>query len=504
MKTYLVVGLLAITACSNDDEVGASAVASKTSNIVQDVSTDVSETLESVGDLKTSAALAEALGILSGVLGGEEEEAISSALTSISRGQALHIDGEPHEDDITIEAEEEEESLEDIADGIAEFLEKVVFIEEHVESADDKGATFLVKGSVVCDEETPEDQQGCIDGVDELELRVRVVLSGDDGLDMHLEIAPARYNPLSVELRSGSIAVEVDLADGKSAVEHVLQVIGEDGDLPEVMEGRLRVALSVVDDQSVDISLSILADVRLAMTIEGDYLSLSVGAANPVAFFAADVASGSVGAGVDLGAVDLQLPYGAISEEEDSSISGDVSLHLAGLSFALDLDDGEESVTISNIGLGDERSTLKLDSTELIGIELNANDDRRFTLVAEPTTNGDSAIFTVSPAAHLTLDFNLAAIVDDLDSDTPDFLLADSLGISLSGDGSASIEPVRDAVSGEEFIRVNTGALTLSASSANSDVSVTSGQCLLGRDEENPRQDESHELLRLLEGGDCP
>ena len=512
-RIILPVCILILAACAEAPQpVETSNVAATSASIAADVSRDVIRTFDAVSTLETSELARTAISDIGSILGAGDTATGNSGIPGALRiARALEDGGGVDADEASAD--------------VAQFLEQRIFAEQNLESSDERSAIFLMRGDVLCTEDCATSCSGdvctegcssapeseCIADIDAMQIRIEAQPIGEHGVNLALMIGPQRHRPLELELRPQSIAAELDLGAAKAAAEHILSVLNEEGELPEHLSGRVRGSIRVIGPDAVAAAVSVLEAIRFEMDLEGEQVSLNVGVAEPLFAIAADPQAGSVSLDIDIAAVDLLLPYAAVSDAQGAS--GTLGVHVRGTSFSLDLDDNARDIVVTNIGLGDSTSRIAKDGVDLVTLDINANHQRRFDLAIEEFHG--SALLTVSPAFELDLVLALAPIANDieecsydpvLDLDVcepaPAFLLNDAFSVSLSGDGAASIRPVTDE--GSEGIQVYSGSLTIEAARADSAIVVSEGGCLLGRGDEDPRGDESHELLRFLEAGDCP
>jgi hypothetical protein len=184
--------------------------------------------------------------------------------------------------------------------------------------------------------------------------------------------------------------------------------------------------------------------------------------------------------------------------DEGSLASGIWAIDWRGLSFTATAQDGADEIVIDNIGLGDDTSTIKLDDTQLVGVDFNRNDGRRTKMTLRPDPAGGLPIVTFEPGVELLIDVFLQPLADAGDSIEP-WLLDDSYRIALSGDAPATQSIAPDEVAGTPgALRVARGTLAIESDTAS--VTVAAGQCLLA-DEVTEGE---HPLLGGLTAGACP
>ncbi|MEZ4269875.1 MAG: hypothetical protein R3C68_00065 [Myxococcota bacterium] len=470
--------LVALSACGDNNSQTADTVAQRSSAITGDVGNRLSHALQSVSDLPTLSKLNTALSNTATALGLSTTQS-----TNVGVGGII--------EDVDSDDELSPEEIQNLVDKI--------FAKDNLESSNATSATYALGPNILCEDGDDE----CARVVVLMQLRLRATLVGEDGLDIDVLIGPNRVSPIHLELRQDEVAVEVDLDAGKNAIEYLITVLDESGDaeLPEVFEGRLRLALKFTGVDAFELSAAILSDIHVVADVEGKPINLQVAAANPLAFLHADAIAATVSAGIDMAAIDLSLPYALVNDNADDTRI--LAMHIAGASFELDLDEASESIAFTNVGLGDTTTTLMLDSQTLFSLDLNSTTNRRFSVSVEPTET--SAILTFTPMLDIDLVFGFEPIRDDLeadnDEDVPPFVFDDHLRLTFAGEGSVSIEPFAgqngDAPGGEGF-RLVTGTLDITSAQADHAIHVEPGECLYGLEDGEARPDESHALLKHL------
>lgn len=86
---------------------------------------------------------------------------------------------------------------------------------------------------------------------------------------------------------------------------------------------------------------------------------------------------------------------------EDDTDTDTSVLHLAGLSLGATLSGGDDSLTITNIGLGDGASTAKKDNVTLFQLDVNPAAGRHFDLDVAASDLYDSVLLSVARELHV-------------------------------------------------------------------------------------------------------
>ncbi len=374
---------------------------------------------------------------------------------------------------------------------LAEFLAEEIFTDENYEG----DGYFRIGGELFCpaDPVTSEPQPECVDEIDDAELRLRTELTGDDGIDIFIAVGPDRAEPLAFELRPDSLAVAVHFEDLREAALFAAQLAGEspeDLDIPDVLEGEVAATITVLGDEHVSIAGAVREDIR----IEGDGMSVSLDASDPIAELEINGSAESVTASVDMGRLGVTGPWSEFDPE--SLATGEFELDWGGFSAEATLEEDAETLQIENIGFGDTTSTLSLDGEELFALDLNPESDRSFTFTVIPE-DGEPPMFGFDPRFDLSLAFALQALADAGD-DVPSFLLDETYRVALTG-SQPTVQPVDADGEFEGGIRIESGEFLMTSTGADRDVEVEEGDCLVNRE----AAEDDHPVLGSLAGGAC-
>lgn len=384
----------------------------------------------------------------------------------------------------------------DAGNELAALLAQQIFSEQNYEG----DGYYLLPGEFLCASTGDLDEAGevdatCVADADRAEIRIHASLVGEDGIDLGLAIGPDRDEPLQLELRPARLSLVFDLAAAKNAVAHLA---GDEAALPQVMEGVL--ALSLIVHGQDDISIE--AATRTALRIEAALPDMpapfrfSTAAKDPLLAVRAQGTT-QMELSFDLGRTELSMPWNL---SEDGGAGDDVlAVVLAGMSASTTLRADATEAVISNIGLGDGTSSIKLDDHTLFAIDLNADLGRRFDLTVRPSDTG-LPTFTLSPGFDLSMAFDLAPLVEAGEVPAEE-LISETYRISLTGD-EPTLQPVdADFESGfSGGIQVSSGTLTISSSSANEPLVIEPGVCLI----EVAAEPDADPILGTLATAACP
>ena len=458
--------------CGGGQEADPDAVNARLHEVLPGLVEPTNQSIEFAGDSTALAGL------------GDSMAAIDESLNLPFSIQPISISS-TDEGAVAVALPDEAQSGEEVADSLAERL----FTAENYEG----DGVYRVPLDMVCpaDETTGEVDPDCADAWERAELRIKVELV-DDGVDLTLLVGPDRSAPLALELRPSRATVVVDLGEAADAI----AFLAPEAELPDVLEGVVAVSLVVNGPADVSFEIAVREAVHVEANTADGHFSFSTEAKDPLASLRIEVAARRLTALLDLGRTQLSMPNQM--NDEGSLATGIWSIDWRGLSFTATAQDGADEIVIDNIGLGDDTSTIKLDDTQLVGVDLNANDGRRYKMTLRPDPAGGLPIVTFEPGVELLIDVFLQPLADAGDQTEP-WLLDDSYRIALTGDAPATQSIAADDAAGTPgALKVARGTLAIESNTAS--VTVASGQCLLA-DEVTEGE---HPLLGGLTSGACP
>jgi hypothetical protein len=353
---------------------------------------------------------------------------------------------------------------------LTQYLEEKIFADANIETSSDTQVTFLLRGSVVCDAD-PFDgsaDQGCIDQVDNAQVRLKVTSPAAGDVDVAVLIGAQKHNPLSIEVHQSLIAAEIDLAGIKGAITTLSN--GElDPSLPTTMTGRIRGEVEVLGTDKARAAVSILSAINVS---GGDY-AVTLAASSPAFEITADGTAKTLVALTNLGAMHATGPY---TTETYDDVTGDFSevsqvldIAIAGLSAQMDFAGSSDTLNLSNLGLGDATSVIKLDGAQLLGIDLNADAGRKFA--ASIANVDDITTIIVDPKFDLKVAMDFSSLSNN--QDMPAWAMGDILHVALDG-----TTPTLRFTCDSSTFEVVSGNLEMSLMTAGDSITVAAGQCL--------------------------
>ena len=187
-------------------------------------------------------------------------------------------------------------------------------------------------------------------------------------------------------------------------------------------------------------------------------------------------------------------------------VSGNLKVFVKALGGHMVYDGTTDALSLNNLTLGDETLAVSVEEDQIIGVDLNANDQR--TVSASLSAAGDDDLeIQVMPLLDLqvalTLNHVWQAFVDEAE-DLPDELADDVLGIKLDGSDAPTVTIINN---GEETeMKMSSGQMTFSSPNMDSDVTIGEGMCMGSIDEDtltDEEQDAMHGLFGSLTERAC-
>ena len=483
--------LLTSAACSKSPSASAASVRSKAASYGSTIAANTQQAATALGAMSSVTALSNGLAPLQNAFGSTV-----GALSPVASGTPSFLSSRSSVRSyarLSRTTSTQSALTADEAKTIEQFLSQRVFTDANVESSDGSSVTFRLQGDDVCPYNLPDGttsllsapsavlDAGCVDDVDRHEIRVKATEPASDALNLTLLVGPERAAPLTLELRSNSLAVvaSLDGVKGVLAFEHALDATST---VPQAMTGvvDLKITFNRVLSGKVDVTFS--SSVRQAVSIAAQdatgTTTFATAARSPWASLQVNEIDRAVAAQLDLGPTTVSVPYYVAL----SGVYKQETTDLGGLGFSFVAKDGQAGdFAITNIGLGDLQTRVTLDAATVFSADLAP---RHFSLAfkADPDLPGRT-IFTVDPQ------FQLTAFLDktpygNTDPSYDHMTYAWSL---TAAEGLPQVEPYeyQTVVQGPTYTYVQSSTAlkivkgTLSLSDGAQQVLVLQGQCLL-------------------------
>lgn len=415
----------------------------------------------------------------------------------------------PAEDFEPAEGEEMEVAVDEQGQSLTDWLNQHVFVEAQIESQSGSTTTYLLDPAYVCGDDGGEGGEGeaavdsdCEKVLTEYPIRVVLTKSGSN-VDVAILAGPSKVEVIAFELHTDLVAVQVDLGAAKKAIEDILALLDEeDPFLPETLAGVVRASLERTGEKAAKAMIEVKSALKVKVVDGSDTVEVSLAPGH--VSLAADAVAQKVVVDAALGALAATFPLRFFAGQDESSCAfappldgegsgepfepppcdeepaeetpGSLELFLAGYTAKATFDRKAETLTLDGVGYGGTTSTLKYEGETVVELDLNPQDGRSFDATVT-LSEADNALVAITPALDVRYALALASLPEHLD--VPAWALDDVIGILLTG-GAPQLEVLEDAV------RVVSGKLELtSASHPEDDVTVTSGMCLLGPDDED-------------------
>jgi hypothetical protein len=376
---------------------------------------------------------------------------------------------------------------------LEKYLRERIFTEANVESTEGDSTIFRISGDDVCTTGTAAADASCVTAVDKLELRIRATSTSKDGLDLGFELGAKRTEPLVLSFGKDTVAVIVDLAQSKDAIQFLSPDAAQQ--LPRVMVGKVELRLTKNGEQDLTFSTGVLDAIQVEMDQDGATHSFSTGKANPLSELRMDGVNKRISFDLNLGTTEYKGPYGGTS----SLSSQQVVYSVSGLSFAFSAQEGQEDFVIAHVGIGEAQSYMSLNGTKVFTADLNAASGRHFDLNLSKGADG-LPLVRVLPEFDLVTKFFMAPLKADTLAEVPSFYEDQTYHVRLSGGSAPSFRPV-EANTATGFpggLQVVSGELSLQGKDAS--VTVPAGKCLVST--ETVAQG-GHPLLGHFQTRDC-
>lgn len=481
-------GILALTTACGDGSMQPGITTSGSSQNVVD--TTPPETTEPVTSGEATAQAREMVTrALSGIADAATQvddassfEMVEEVLQADSCPPTLVASDPANPDNPTVTVLEEEdpfsvtETIDEAMRELNTFLLDKVFLDQFVENEDGTTVVYLLDPSVVCDAD-PE----CVTELTETPLRLRV-RSAEERLYVEVLVGAEQNRAATLVIGDDIIAVEGDLSDVQRVLAD-LSANDPDAFVPETMEGVVAASLvrNAPGDYTMAWGVTQATHVRYDAG-EQEPVDIRYGVSPEAMLLRINGPANQLSAALSYPTIDASAAGSLFCGETSScgpqELDGTFSYHLAGLSGETTLSPGDSEIDIVNLGLGNEATTVSLNDATLGSLDVNADSGRRLSINAKSVEGG--TLVTFSPELDLRLAMALSNLSEGLRMDLPEWLSDEIFDVTLTGESSASVlVPLRNCDgSATEQIRVESGTLSATATSATSSLSVQAGSCI--------------------------
>ncbi len=479
-----------------DPVVVAAEISSEASLIIDKVVDDVMDSMENFQNEDSFRSVKTSLDLLGKMFDVEELQTNAENNSEEAPENDSPQEGTGDERDGGEMDVEEEFNSDQFKAELKDVLTNYIFHADNVEKNLDDGAMFLLKGAILCaedeDEASDEELAECESTVDELQLRIKARKNENGTIKLAFFAGEDRFPPLKLTLDKKHIQMELDLEQIKSSYDHIARIVDEE-EMPldelQKLQGRIALTLQFTPAKDLKFSTSILSTIKVAAKVDQELIKFAMDAGDDIVVLNLNGAQQSVDASTNFPQVDLTMPLFADNERADDDRSdarneksvGRLDIHLAGLSLGMRLTSETQDLVVTNIGLGEDTTTLKFNNHPIFSLDLNKGHSRAFDLTITPLHEEESALFHVSPALVVDAKLALGPLLDAIESeDDPAFLRKDKISVAFIGGDGASMKPLpgddRDFEGGLLMVE---GALTFSSAAADLTRTIQAGQCLV-------------------------
>jgi hypothetical protein len=344
-------------------------------------------------------------------------------------------------------------------DAIVDFLNQELFTDaNHIGNG-----IYRVPASLVCTETVYDDTTNttqevidpeCAANLAKADVRVRV--ADDDGLRFWLQLDANHDEPLGILLRHDEIAVTVNLDDATDAMIALAQAFGEqapNADLSGQVTGSVKIhgqghaAASIAFDRAISIKF---AEQGVGLDSDGAFRFAS--AAGDIIAIELDGNAPKADFDLGLGLTTVHVPADEFDPSTDVVLGG----------ATVDAMFQANTLTLNNISLGNQTTSVTTGGVPSLTVDLNANDGRKLdaTIVVDQATGSET--LTVSPRLDLQTFSN--------DEEGPYSVTRVQLDGSLRG------------FEGSDVTEVVSGSFAITTNPAQYGFSATAGQCVTATD----------------------
>src|SRR5512145_3245154 len=310
----------------------------------------------------------------------------NSGSTNLADGTTDTVDSIP---------QETTNKLSDVLGRIGDEAKEHIFREELVESTDGNQVVYKMDPAQTCEGGDSE----CIAKLTKNPLRFAVTANGDDSLNVALLVGEERHSPATAVLSDNKISLRGNLAEAMDAIRLFVPTQDQD-DLPEKLVGSVEWSIEKRGEGDFAFTSSILERFELRVgQATGKPISVTVQPSNPTSQITINSVTNTVGFKQNLGAVDVSVAGSAMCEDTEcgqKEQAGTFYFHLGGFTGEVQTSAGASELTFSGLGMGNDTSYAALNQERLATMDLNPNNNRKFSMNFKKTDGG--TLVTFEPA----------------------------------------------------------------------------------------------------------
>lgn len=398
-----------------------------------------------------------------------------------------------------------EEKFDQIATEIRRVMQERLFVDSNLESNDNGTATYLLKPDPTCRPLPADDAPaGTVTDIDQkcamdlTKVEVRVAISNDgDGSRLRFLIGPQHLELAVFIIHSDLLAMEVNLPQTKAAVDYINTTLGKTdsptGNFDE-LAGKVRSSVQILGTNKAAFAFAVLEPIVVAPAGEGRF---TTAAADPFYKITGDGTARTAELQMGIGATEVDATW----DPQHMGLSNrDLHFTMAGFYGRYALDDAAKTITLTDVGIGETRFTVR--GSTIFDMNLNASAMRRFSGLIRVNAD-DSAHIELTPKFDLSLAFDYNSVAADFSSPPSMEIAHDTYGVALTGSGTLAVDTVASTPTFRGGLKVLAGMLSLTAASAPAEtVTVPTGKCLTSVAGGAPAG--TNALLGALQSVDCP
>ena len=411
-------------------------------------------------------------------------------------------------------------TMESMAAEIADEIADLLLHEANVESSEPTKIVLRVTPERACPEGRGGRDADCVRALTQVPVRLELSSRQEGNLDVAVLVGEARSRVATLELYRERIALEVDLAAARDAAHAFITALGEDpSPLAGTFRGRVRLELAQASANVYTASASVMAEIEIATTIEGERFGLRIGQAAPAFSVRLDGNAQTVTAEASTPGAELELPFALIApggpvdctggpdgeihcDDPEPAPAGSLVVQIPAAGGRVVLDGGD-ALNVTNLRLD---GTLRVTSSgqPILALDVNAADNRRFDLEVRPRDEGLDLTFR--PLLDVSADLDLRNLPAAFE--VPSWAADELLRVRLDGHAAPAVRlrarddaprpgPDEEPSSSGSVLEVLAGRLVLSSRTLARQVAVEEHMCL------NVVNDEAEHPLEVFGAGVC-
>jgi hypothetical protein len=366
---------------------------------------------------------------------------------------------------------------------------------------------------LIAEEEALADYNDCLTSMMETPIGLevtRIDCDAGDNVSIVVLVGEERYRPVTLQLYTSEMSAQVDFANLVPALQ-AYGDLAEDTTISPETSGQLSARVSATDTANTSFTLSIDTPIHWASTSADIPTNIDLSTTGEVLTLTSSLAEQSITGNIALGALDYGMPLDSFIDsffqrEVPEPGTEQVLMSISGFTSNLEYTGADDTLQLTNLGLGSGPTTATYQGSTLLQIDVNAAASRRLDVAATSSTT-DPLRLAIDPGFDLDIEYALEPLAN-LVTDLQSFARDDTVSIALTGnaplvvlsenvDGYVSL---LDDVSGT-LLSVQSGTLSLSSRTLpDENINVETGQCLERLDSAVG----SHEFLAELAAQTCP